>query len=108
MPTSEGFLNCFLKCIPERSWHWHLCTLSAPIIISNPGLALNVLINPALSLLRDVFSSINFSKRPHYPSLGALQMSGLWQRKPLEVNTSLSPETGIHFPLPNFNAKQQI
>lgn len=30
--------------------------------------------------------------------LEALQMSGLWQRKPLEVNTSLSPETGMDFP----------
>lgn len=34
-------------------------------------LALNVLINPSLSLLRDAFSSINFSKRPHSLSAGS-------------------------------------
>lgn len=63
-------------------------------------LALNVLINPSLSLLRDAFSSINFSKGLALFLLEALQMSGLWQRKPLEVNTSHSPETGMDFPLP--------
>lgn len=32
-------------------------------------------------------------------------MSGQWHREPMEVNTSHSPEAGMDFPLPYYNAK---
>lgn len=60
-------------------------------------LALNVLINPSLSLHS---APLIFQKGLTLFLLEALQMSGLWQRKPLEVNTSHSQETGMDFPLP--------